>query len=156
MSNTILFAESLEEEYSAWISGLSMYVVAAKPSGRAPKLEKVRPKGKRGQEILIWPNNDGLTSLNVGNLIERNGGPRDQRVLKANPDMHYMKDLEYPHKAGFSALEGNRWYGPSSAHPAVVQHGFADGHGKSINQDIDPALYLHLVTRAGGEVLSEF
>ena len=81
--------------------------------------------------------------------IKKNGGPRDPRVLEAVVDMFYMRNLEYPHKS-----TGDRWYGPSSAHTAVIQHGFADGHGKAISEDIDPALYLHLVTRAGDEHLA--
>ena len=153
MSTTILFAESREEEYSAWISGLSMYVVAAKPSGMEPKVQKLSyTLGDRSTEFLRWPiGKAGLTSLNVGNQIKDNGGPNDDRVRKSPVDMFYMRNLEYPHKS-----TGDRWYGPSSAHPQVVQHGFADGHGKAINEDIDPNLYLHLVTRAGAEHLSGF
>jgi len=154
MSNTILFAESREEEYSAWMSGLSMYVVAAKPIGDG-RIALDNIGGLSSPKTLGYLNDDGITALNVGSDIKRNGGPSDQRVTSADPEMFYMRNYAYPHKRG-SGSDGNRWYGPSSAHPSVVQHGFADGHGRSISDDIDPNLYLHLVSRAGGEVLSEY
>ena len=152
-SNTILFAETREEEYSAWISGLSMYVVAAKPT-EDRNIEKLQLGGSPA--ILRWPDNDllGRTALNVGSEIKRNGGPGGKTI---ETEMFYMQTPQYPHRSRkASGTSGDRWYGPSSGHPSVVQHGFADGHGRSINDDVDRNLYLHLVTRAGGEVLSEF
>ena len=150
-SNTIMFGESREEEYSAWISGMSMYVVAAKPETNGT-LEKLPLSGtatnSSGPLILRWPDNDtlGRTALNLGQEIKRAGGVRD-----ATDDMFYMKNPPYPHRSA-----DPRWYGPSSAHPATVQHGFADGHGKTINDDIDRNIYVHLVSRAGGEVIGDF
>ncbi len=47
-------------------------------------------------------------------------------------------------------------FGPSSNHPGVVNHGMADGSAKCVSEDIDPTLYMHLITRAGGEPVNEF
>jgi len=143
-SNTVLFGESREEEYAAWISGLSMYVVAAHPQGEGG-LQKIAPVAS-SPAILRWPDGDtiGQSALNIGQDVKREGGVRD-----APDNLFYMKAVPYPHLRNSAP----RWYGPSSAHPATVQHGFADGHGKTINDDIDRNVYLHLVSRAGGEVI---
>ena len=145
-SNTVLFGESREEEYAAWISGLSMYVVAAHPQGLGG-IQKI-PVGGSSPAILRWPDNDdtGQSALNIGQDIKRQGGVKD-----APQELFYMRLVDYPHAR--NASNQPRWYGPSSAHPATVQHGFADGHGKTINDDIDRNVYLHLVSRAGGEVI---
>jgi len=146
-SNTVMFGESREEEYAAWISGLSMYVVAAHPQGQGG-IQKIPPVVS-SPAILRWPDTDvdGQSALNIGQDVKRQGG-----VSGADPELFYMGDLApYPHARNASSQP--RWYGPSSAHPAVVQHGFADGHGTTINDDIDRNVYLHLVSRAGGEVI---
>ena len=53
--------------------------------------------------------------------------------------------------------QGIPWlHGPSSAHPGVVNHGLADGSVRCVDENIDPTLYMHLITRAGGEPVNEF
>jgi hypothetical protein len=42
---------------------------------------------------------------------------------------------------------GARIWGPSSRHPGVVMHGYADGHVDAINDNIDTDAYLELVQR---------
>jgi prepilin-type N-terminal cleavage/methylation domain-containing protein len=42
-------------------------------------------------------------------------------------------------------------YGPSSRHPGVVNHLFADASVHAISRNIDAATYMFLITRAGGE-----
>jgi prepilin-type N-terminal cleavage/methylation domain-containing protein len=44
-------------------------------------------------------------------------------------------------------------WGPSSMHPGVVSHLFADGSARFISDTIEPRLYDALITRAGGEVV---
>jgi hypothetical protein len=56
----------------------------------------------------------------------------------------------YPHGGGTKLY---RIFGPSSGHPGAVQHAYADAHGKTINDDVDPNVYVRLVTRAGNEVV---
>lgn len=45
------------------------------------------------------------------------------------------------------------FYGPSSDHPGVVNHLFADGHVRSIPIVVDAAAYMFMITRAGGDPL---
>jgi len=154
-SNTILFTESREDRYAAWMSGLSMYVVAADPNGPGDGVQKLQPVGAVGGSVpavLQWNDNDtqGQTALNVGNAVKLSGGdlategPNDPQAQTAR----FYAD-QFAHASG-SVVQ--RWYGPSSAHPSTVQHAFADAHGQSINDDVDRNTYLQLVTRAGGEV----
>lgn len=42
-------------------------------------------------------------------------------------------------------------YGPSSAHPGVVNHLLADGTVRSISKQVDFACYMFLITRDGGD-----
>ena len=49
---------------------------------------------------------------------------------------------------------GGRDWGPSSEHSGGnVVHGFADGHVDVLSEAVDASLYLHLITRNGGEVV---
>lgn len=139
-SSTFLFGESREETYAAWISGYSMYVVAADPN-QPNKVQKLNPQPTQPQ-VLTWPNDDGITALNVGSDVKRQGGPTNV----TEEEIYFQ--TSYPHDSG-----NPRIFGPSSQHPGVVQHCWADAHAKSINEDIDPDVYLHLVTRNGNEVI---
>jgi len=52
--------------------------------------------------------------------------------------------------AAAGAQRARKW-GPSSLHPGVVQHGWGDGRGSTINDNLDGDVYLHLITRNGRE-----
>jgi len=145
-SNTVVFGESREETYAAWISGLTMYGVASRIGGeqvtQVPLATGTLPPvlGYGGATPI-----DGETTLNVGNEVKRavNNGTETN-------DMYYWRN--YVHgKTGGTRQE--RIYGPSSAHTGTIQHGFGDGHGKSISEDINAAVYMHLVTRGGNEII---
>jgi prepilin-type N-terminal cleavage/methylation domain-containing protein len=157
-SNTIMFSESREERYAGWISGLSMYVVAADPDGPG-KIWKdtTNTNNLATPPVLEWKDGDGQTALNIGSSVKRAGGdgatdPSPGPVQNSSTEAQFY-DAVYTHGAD-SGNKQKRWYGPSSAHPGVIQHGFGDGHGKSINDDIEADTYLQLVTRAGGETVS--
>ena len=157
-SNTIMFSESREERYAGWISGLSMYVVAADPDGPGQGIIKEIPGGGTATNqplVLRWDDTDpdGQTALNVGDGVKRAGGdgatdPGPGGTVSDPNSEAYFYAYNFAH-GGMP-----RWYGPSSAHPGTVQHAFGDGHGKSISTEIDRNVYLHLVTRAGGETIN--
>lgn len=133
-SNTILFAESREETYGSWISANSTYVVAITPD-QGDGVQKVAPAN--GQTaVFSVVDAQTITSLNVGQDKKRS--PTTAIV--------YQLQNQNPH--------GNeRVFGPSSAHSGgIVLHGFVDGHGTSITDNIDPDIYMAQVTRAGREV----
>jgi prepilin-type N-terminal cleavage/methylation domain-containing protein len=155
-ANTVMFAESREETFASWISGLCMYVTAVDPVSNAAII-KVAPAVAGQPSMLGWDNTGTpRLALNVGLDVKRPGGAANAAVVDGagqapNPGYNiYMKD--FVHKGPDSQLAG-RVFGPSSAHPGTVQHAYADAHGKSINDDVDPNVYVRICTRAGNEVV---
>ena len=145
-ANTIMFAESKEESHTSWISGLASYVVAIDPGHGGDRITKptnVTPS------VLTWPQGIGRLALNVGNEVKRLGGHANAQVTDQNNNI-YQKP--YVH-SGAGATVTARIFGPSSGHPGSVQHAYADAHGKTINDEVDPNVYVRLVTRAGNEVV---
>ncbi len=53
-------------------------------------------------------------------------------------------------KKQFGGTEDMAW-GPSSEHPGMANHSFADGHTTAITDDIDADVYKAYITRDGGE-----
>jgi hypothetical protein len=147
-ANTIMFAESREENWAAWISGLSMYVVGVDPKTDVQIQKPAPATGSNTPAMLGWiAPAQGKLALNLGSDVKRLGGPTNAAVLETNI---YFK-TGYPHQ-GTSAI-AYRTFGPSSGHPGAVQHAFGDAHGKTINDDVDPNVYVRLITRAGNEVV---
>ncbi|NOY41245.1 MAG: DUF1559 domain-containing protein [Planctomycetes bacterium] len=139
-SNTFMFTESREERFAAWVSGLSTYAVAIRP-GSAEQV--TRPTGGNNAWLQFLTPGGGETSLNVGNQVQRFGG-----FANADDQYFYQSAALNPH----SGVQ--RQYGPSSAHPGSVLHSWADAHGTSVDEAVDATTYMHLVTRAGREVVS--
>lgn len=144
MSNTIMFTESREEEYASWVSGLSSYVVAVKPDQNQFGGSQVNKALPTNRPVLnfVTPE-DAISAINIGSEIKRMGG--------ASADAEFFYQKPYAHGDGAKG----RWYGPSSAHPGIIQAGFADGHSTAIQEDVDPAVFMHRVTRSGGEVIND-
>lgn len=143
-SNTILFTESREEDYASWVSGLASYVVAVKPKQAAAGGSLVEKRLPVNRPVLGFVDPaQAISAINIGSEIKRMGG--------ASADPEFFYDKPFVHGDG----NKGRWYGPSSAHPGIIQAGFADGHSKAIQEDVDPAIFMHQVTRSGGEVINE-
>jgi prepilin-type N-terminal cleavage/methylation domain-containing protein len=171
-SNTIMFAESREEDWTSWVSGFASYVVAADPGGPGNKINKLNPAtgttaAAAGQPlVLMWKKDDtsGQTALNIGQNVRRaggntkSGGATDAGSATSedipNKKAYFYQD-PWTHSAGTGDGLG-RVFGPSSAHSGdIVLHGFGDAHGKAVNVAIDRDVYLWQVTRSGGEVIPE-
>jgi hypothetical protein len=150
-SKTIVVSESKEQIVSSWFDGTTSYVVAI-PLCSSPSLNNqssmpntycVQPQRissagtTTGTNIttFFWqftPANPGLSALNYGN--------------KAN-SLYFNSGFLFPVNMAITAWE----FGPSSDHSGIVLHAFGDAHVQSIDQAIDPTLYLQLCTRAGKE-----
>ncbi len=160
-ASTIMFTESREERFASWISGYSMYVVAADPDGPGNGVGKIVPPGSVNQPaVLMWGAGDtlGQTALNVGLAVRRSGGDNATEGPNApgaggSAGTARFYDETFSHPPASGGTNAKRWFGPSSAHPQAVLHGFADAHGQSISETVDRDLYLQLVTRAGREVV---
>ena len=151
-ANTIMFCESKEDAYSSWISGIASFVVAVDPGNGGEKIQKVVSTGTT-PAMLGWPiSTNGKLALNVGNDVKRLGGINGSgppAVQDTNNNIYQKPWIHQP--TGGTATA--RVFGPSSGHPGAVQHAYADAHGKTINDDVDPNVYVRLVTRAGNEVV---
>ena len=162
-SNTVMFCESREEDWSSWMSGLSSWAVAADPQGPGTKISKPVPPAASGQvAVLKFSDINGQTALNVGTGVKRAGGGATAKspaigATVTNPATEaYFYQKPFTQAGALSAAINYRIYGPSSAHNGdVILHGYGDAHAKSIATSIDRDTYLHLVTRAGGETSSE-
>jgi prepilin-type N-terminal cleavage/methylation domain-containing protein len=164
-SGTVWFTESRDENWSSWMSGYASYVVGADPGGPG-KVQKINQLGTGTTNaqgvttplMLGWlTGQPGQTALNVGSGVKRAGGDATTNMDTPTPTDPTKQSTFYqkPFMHGADVAKA-RWYGPSSAHSGgVVLHGFADGHGKGINESIDRNTYLRLITRAGQEVVDE-
>lgn len=125
-THTTVIAESREETLTSWYSGLASYVVAAMPP----------PNGTDPAGLESASGQFAWSCKNVANCDTalNKGDPR-----RNNPNKYYQPVS--PHGGG------PRIWGPSSRHPGVVIHGYADGHVEAINDDIDADVYLDLVQR---------
>ncbi len=154
-ANTVLFSESKEETFASWISGLSMYVVAVDPNNGGEDILKVQPTtGSTTPAMLGWlVSSDGRLALNVGNDVKRLGGVNGQGPPVVDDAQNNIYAKPWVHQPTGNSVSGARIFGPSSGHPGTIQHAFADAHGKSINEDVDPNTYVRICTRAGNEVV---
>ncbi|MBN2291297.1 MAG: DUF1559 domain-containing protein [Pirellulales bacterium] len=132
-SNTLMLCETREITRSAWYEGATAAVVglAGDP--------KFGPSDKK--DITYGVPINAKTNLNRG---------RDDNASTWYDPGNYAK-------SDSDAVGVSAWiHGPSSEHPGVVNHVLADASVKSVSENIDPVLYMHLITRAGGEPVNEF
>jgi prepilin-type N-terminal cleavage/methylation domain-containing protein len=129
-SKVPLVTESREDTLTSWYSGFASYVVGAWPQGASPKGIQPAANGP-----IYW-GCDGAcdVALNKGDT-------------KAVDTKYYQgPTVKNPHN------NGNRIWGPSSRHPSIVLHGFADAHSEAVQEQVDKNVYLQMITRSGREV----
>lgn len=126
-SKTICIAESRERAYAAWMDGQSTWFVAA------------------------WPGNSVIPGPLPGVRMRFGWNDDDRRRAKSSIGVSVSRPPKVYLPADRWSGPGDRRFGPSSNHPGAVAHAFADGHVSLISEDIDPMLYVHLVSRNGGE-----
>jgi Tfp pilus assembly protein PilE len=126
LSNTLLLAESREQDYSSWYDGGCTWVAGLPSSAAAPKLEN----GK-------WT------------LAARTPPPINFGPTQADAKRVYLEQKHWANQAP-------RSFGPSSEHEGnIVVHAFADGAVRPIGADIDATVYLALITRASNDVIPD-
>lgn len=136
ISKTIAFAESRETATSAWADGQTMWLVAAWPGSSNPPRPIPYPKDERRASA-------GWAGAEVS---ARDLSLRFFQTEDASESMPYLRADRW------SGSLDRRW-GPSSLHPGVIGHAFADGGVAMLSEGIDPEVYLHLVTRIGMETV---
>jgi len=135
-SKVALITESREEVNTSWYSGLTSYVVGKWPSPDSAAPTGIQPGGTTGP--FYWDCTGTCdTALNKGDT-------------KGGVDKIYQKTNLHT-----GATPATRVWGPSSRHPGVVIHGFADAHTTTIEEGVDKAVYMHVITRNGREVSAQ-
>ncbi len=139
-SKTVLVAESREDEYTSWYSGFTSYGVGAWPQKEPPIADTTA-----SDQVKHWSfqrTTDGAVSLNQGS--SKNDADAELLWYQSSDN-----GIANPH-----VDTGERKWGPSSRHPDVVQVGWGDGRASSVNQAIDPDMWLAYITRDGRETAS--
>jgi hypothetical protein len=139
-SNTLVFCESREQAYAAWIDGQVAWTVAAWPQNPQPPGE-LALNGPDAPKVLGW-DEAGLSENGVTIAKQPHGLAADDAGV-------------YLPEAMWSGSK-DRKFGPSGNHPGVAAHAFADGHVNFLADNIDANVYLWLTTRAGREVVGEY
>ncbi len=131
-SKTLIVCETKEQCVNSWYDGTVAWTVAYNPNASV------------GAAKSITPPTTGFWQAGSGGTTAINVGPRP-----ATPTTMYQTS---PGAAGCPTWTGPWQWGPSSDHSGgVVIHLACDASVHSITEDIDPSLYMQLVTRAGGE-----
>ncbi len=133
--NTLVICETKEPAFNSWYDGTTAWTTAT-PAGT----ELATVAGEYGNYIGVRVG--GVTSLNYGPW-----------PIPSNGAANLYAPSGYT-TAGFSGQSGSIAWGPSSDHAGgVVMHLSANGAVHAIKDDIDPTLYVQLVTRQGGELV---
>jgi Protein of unknown function (DUF1559) len=173
-SKTAVAAETKERWYGSWMDGTMNWLVAARlmdPSsctaisnnsanpgtitygGPAPAVtgynqaqspfDTVQYKGR----LVPYPTTgtpNGGSAINIGHNLPDSTTQTPSCIYYLPQNSVTWPAIQAP---------GRRW-GPSSDHGGnIVNHLFGDGHVQQVTDSIDPAVYLWLYTRNGGEPL---
>ena len=137
-SNTILLCETREENFNAWIDGNTCVVAGLwKEGGTTFTDSDYLPANSAGGYKWRYPIEDTVFAG-----INRGGGlnGKDKRESDVYIDNY-----------GGSA---KREWGPSSEPRGLAHHLFADRAVRAISDEIDPEIYMWLITRRGGETVN--
>jgi type II secretory pathway pseudopilin PulG len=131
-SKTLMLCETIEPALNSWYDGTTAWTTGINPNtvGGFPPSKAVTAANPKG----FWTvPAGGTTALNVG--------PSPNAEIVCSPSL-----------AGNCATPRLISWGPSSNHSGgVVVHAAVDGSVHIITPDIDPTVYMRLITIAGGE-----
>jgi len=156
-AHTAIVVETVEQYYSRWIVGTEAClvglpsrqpagaggapVVFADPPGNG--LTYACPDGYQTSPGAFWDKssvNDNYTYLSWDYVTDPYVNPPD--LVAADPPSFSASWPSHPTEIQI---------GPSSHHYSVINHLLADGSAQSVNEDIDAAAYMFLITREGGD-----
>ena len=133
-SRTLMICETREPAFNIWYDGTTAWTTAT-PAGT----QLIRGDTHPTMGFLFVPPGE-VSALDCGPYCLRSDG---------TPRLYAPAGYT---TAGFAGQSGSIAYGPSSDHSgSLVMHAAADASVHSISTDIDPTLYVRLVTRDGGE-----
>ena len=138
MSHTILTVETVDEAASRWMVGKEATLVGlpqkSSPTGATPQppYNYFSPPGYDG----TYGENSGVTRAGLRTFLSYDFSPTGANAGK----------YEDP---GFS--KPAPVFGPSSAHPGVVNCGMCDGAVLPISKNIDAAAFFFMITKNGDD-----
>jgi hypothetical protein len=137
-AHTIMCAETIDDTASLWTRGKDAVLVGL-PS------YVVQGAVNTGAYSYFHPKWPGWT-------------PRFDGVLAAAQNPPARTYLAYDFRPGgadegtYPAFDGSQpAWGPSSGHVGIVNHGFCDGSVQALSTRIDPAAYMFMITKNGGD-----
>jgi prepilin-type N-terminal cleavage/methylation domain-containing protein len=139
-SKTVIVTESRDEAITSWYSGFASYVVGAWPQGAQPQGISASTPPVAGSPVY-WGCPTTGTTTNCDHALNRGD-------TKGDMTKWYQIQAKNPHNVA-------RIWGPSSRHPGVVQHGYADAHAEGVSETVTANVYLSSITRNGREVLNQ-
>lgn len=133
-SKTLMIAETKEPAFNSWYDGTTAWTTGS-PAGTVLTRSTTAPTR-------------GFLFMSEGEVSAPQCGPD---CLRSDGTPRLYAPNGYT-TAGFFGQSGSIAYGPSSDHAGgVVLHSAADASVHLITRDIDPTLYIHLITRADAE-----
>jgi hypothetical protein len=131
-SKTLMLCETIEPAMNCWYDGTTAWTTGINPNSLADY-----PPSK----VVSATNLKGFWTVPTGGSTALNVGPSPKTETAYSPAL-----------AGYCATPQVISWGPSSNHPGgLVVHAAVDGSVHMISADIDPTVYMHLITIAGGE-----
>ncbi len=148
-SKTILLAESKEQTYSSWYDGTLAWQVAMPANNLA-----VTSIANQTYQMYMPIQPFRTTAIGATSSVPTYFWkvlPTAVSGLNYGPTTDPYKVYLQNSTVLNPAIKSWKW-GPSSDHSGgVVLHAWCDAHVSTIQQDVDPTLYIQLVTRAGHE-----
>ena len=154
MSHTIMTMETIDDQNSRWMVGSECVMVglpvASCPTGMTPS--------NANYNYFTPPSYDGTWGATAGVSL---AGLRTFLIYDFSPsggaDWGAYWNLGDPNNGGWTsadqiaATDKTHDYGPSSAHPAIVVVGLADGSTQSLSKQTDVANLFFLITKNNGD-----
>lgn len=142
-SNTILLGECSERTLSRWIYGNEMEMIGI-PDTIKPTQEDSSKCNYFYQTGFKPEDPQWYEETDIDSGTDCSGLPF--------PSWTYTGRDTAPSYANKQANNAQAYLGPSSDHPAVVNHLFGDGSTTSISKTVDAAAYTFMITRSAGDV----
>jgi prepilin-type N-terminal cleavage/methylation domain-containing protein len=151
-AHTILCTETIDDYWGVWTFGREVCLVGL-------PTQEVGSTGTSGYAVtsFVRQTADGtqLPFYAPAGFTAKYGDEASPTERAYKPYIAFDFALSEPGQYVGCDQQYNK-YGPSSGHPGVVNHLFADGSVRSIAKDEDATTYMFLITRNGGDPTGQF
>jgi hypothetical protein len=159
-AHTILCVETIDDTASLWTRARDTVVVGLPTTGAGAV--RFAAKKYRGEDAPPEGDSPIFADTKIGTVPGEYFAPQGfngKFFAAASDEVKGMRTfLGFDFRPGradagtYPAFDGSQpAYGPGSAHPGAVVHLFGDASSHAISTLIDPAAYMFLITRNGGD-----